>query len=268
MHDQMIDVLILNRNMREVTDKLATKMLKQEGVKFVGVIDSGSRSSEISSFTFAKNRTPEVIENGLRPNRGFHLGLLEWNRFSTKSDWILLLPNDSELVNWNPRKLLESVTNHQNIAVIIPLSPENPYSEMLGPERISVGWNFHEGPILLNRIFIEDRLRNQGYVLDPNNFRGYLSFMELALQIYANDLCILGTDLISFSENQSHTLNNFNLIGTEPISQNLEKLISEGELWLLQKHGLMDRWAFEMLTRLAFEEFCKVHPDLMFPPLV
>ena len=111
-------------------------------------------------------------------------------------------------------------------------------------------------------------IKNQVKVWYPDNFRGYLSFMELALQIFSANIGLVATDLISFSENQSHLLHNHHLIGTEPIAKNLELLIEEGEKWLAHKHGLGDRWSFEMIARLAFEEFMRVNPELRFPALV
>ena len=81
-------------------------------------------------------------------------------------------------------------------------------------------------------------------------------------------MAIVATDRISFAENTSHILMNHQLIGTEPIFDNLKLLVEEGEKWLAQKHGLLDRWSFELVTRLLFEEFLRVNPELKFPPLV
>lgn len=38
-------------------------------------------------------------------------------------------------------------------------------------------------------------------------------------------------------------------------------LISEGEKWLLKKYGIFDRWSFETIVRLLFEEFLRVNPS-------
>ena len=263
-----IDILILNRNMKAVTDQLVSNLKKLKNVGFCGVIDSGSKESEVSKFTFIRDDSSDVIKNGLRPNRGFHLGLVNWLARESQSEWVLLLPNDSEVVNWKVESLISMIQNNQPVVAAIPIAPGNPYSEMFPKERVAIGWNFHEGPLLLKKQFVADRLANQGYVLDPSNFRGYLSFIELALQIYSNNLAIVATDLISFRENQSHILHNYQLIGTEPWEKNLELLVTEGEKWLAAKHGVMDRWSFEMITRLVFEEFIRVNPNFPFPALV
>jgi hypothetical protein len=263
-----VDVLILNRNMQKVTDELVEKLKAHTDVQNCLVVDAGSRESEVSKYTFIRDSSERTLQLGLRPNKGFQLGLQEWVKSSNQAQWVLLLPNDSEIVQWNLRELLHQLAPSREIVAVVPISPANPYTGMLPESRIAFGWNFHEGPLLLRKDFVENRLNSQGYVLDPDNFRGYLSFIEIALQIFSANIGLVATDLISFSENQSHLLHNHHLIGTEPIAKNLELLIEEGEKWLAHKHGLEDRWSFEMLTRLAFEEFMRVNPELRFPALV
>ena len=263
-----IDVLILNRNMKQVTDSLVQKLTAFDDVGNCSVIDAGSRESEISIHTFIRDSNENTIQLGLRPNKGFHLGLQEWLKMETQSDWVLLLPNDSEIVRWNLKNLLDQLKVAKEAVAVVPISPSNSYVGMLPESQIAFGWNFHEGPLILRREFVKKRFANQGYVLDPENFRGYLSFIELALQIYSGNEGMVATDLISFNENKTHLLNNHHLIGTEPIAENLELLITEGEKWLIRKYGMEDRWSFEMITRLAFEEFLRVHPELRFPALV
>ena len=47
---------------------------------------------------------------------------------------------------------------------------------------------------------------------------------------------------------------------TESYSLNKRLLISEGKKWLFKKYGILDRWAFENIIRLLYEEFIKVNP--------
>jgi hypothetical protein len=263
-----VDVIILNRNMRRITDALVETIKRCEQVKFCGVVDSGSREVEVSTYTFARDSSENVLRLGLRPNKGFHLGLSAWLELDSSSPWVLLLPNDSEIVEWNISELLSEINEEEKIVCVVPISPENPYRVMLPRSRIAFGWNFHEGPLLLRKSFVIDRFTNQGHVLDPKNFRGYMSFIELAFQCYTNNLGIVATDKIAFTENTSHIIQNHQLIGTEPIEINLQLLINEGEDWLVNKYGVRDRWSFELVTRLVFEEFLKVNPEIRFPALV
>lgn len=263
-----IDVLILNRNMKTITEKLVKNLKTQPSIRLCAVIDSGSREPEVSTYTVVQDSSDFAITHGLRPNRGFDLGIKWWLQQENKSDWLLLLPNDSELVNFNSVKLLEELQKFPLVVGVILISPGNPYGELLSSSRIGIIWNSHEGPLMLRRKFLEDRFENQGYLLDPKNYRGYLSFLELALQIYANNKALAATDLISFRENQTHIFNSYQLIGTEPHSKNLELLVSEGESWLASKYGVEDRWSFELMVRLVFEEFMRVNPDFKLQPLV
>ena len=47
---------------------------------------------------------------------------------------------------------------------------------------------------------------------------------------------------------------------TESYTLNKQLLIKEGEIWLLQKYGLLDRWSFETILRLIFDEFLLRNP--------
>ncbi|CAB4335794.1 unannotated protein [freshwater metagenome] len=263
-----IDVLILNRNLKSVTEKLVEALETLPRVSLCGVIDSGSRDAEISSHTVVRDSSDFAILHGLRPNKGYDLGIKWWLQAEKKSEWLLLLPNDSELVNFESAELLDELEKFPLVVGVVPLSQGNPYTELLDPSRIGLVWNTHEGPLLLRRSFLEERFSRQGYLLDPMNYRGYLSFLELALQVYANNRALVVTDLISFRENQTHVFNSYQLIGTEAHSENLRLLVSEGETWLASKYGVEDRWTFEMIVRLVFEEFIKVNPDIGLLPLV
>lgn len=150
---------------------------------------------------------------------------------------------------------------------MIPLPPSDPYSGLLGESGVGIGWNFHEGPVLFTKKFLKDRLALSP-VFDPKNFRGYLSFIDLACQMYSSNISILATDLIQFSENTSILINEFQLIGTEPLEVNLALLGSEGETWLAEKFGTKERWTIELIARLLFEEFLRVNPSCKFKPLL
>jgi hypothetical protein len=111
-------------------------------------------------------------------------------------------------------------------------------------------------------------LANNGYFFDPQNFRGYCSLLEVALQAYSQDSALVATNLVTFAENTGHLLSNYELIGTEPLSENQRLLISEGEAWLSSKYGYQYRRNLELVCRLVFEEFLSVHPTFAIPPAI
>ena len=256
-----IDVLILNRNLRSITDDLVRSMIIHDKNALVGVIDAGSRKEERSDFTVVSDESKFAAEHGLRINRGYNLGIKWWLTQTTSSDWLLLLPNDSEVVAWDSHILLRQLENLPNAVVVIPIAPTNPYIPLLGPLRLGLGWNFHEGPILLKRNYLENRTENQGQVFDEDNFRSYLSFIELSFQVYGDNKSVLATDLVSFVENESHLLSNSALIQTESYTENLELLVTEGEAWLRKKYGWEDRWPLEMAARALFERYLIMNPS-------
>lgn len=104
------DVLVLNRNLRAVTDSLVNQMAKQKNVDGCFVVDSGSRQEEISDHTVVGDSSHSAFVYGLRLNRGFNLGISRWLENRDSADYLLLLPNDSELVTWDIDKLMDEIS--------------------------------------------------------------------------------------------------------------------------------------------------------------
>jgi hypothetical protein len=180
----------------------------------------------------------------------------------------MLLPNDAELLKGDFRQLTSILNPLEGVIAALPVSPDSPYGKLLGEDGLALGWNFHEGPVILRSSYVLERVSSSNHLFDPSNFRGYCSFLELALQAYAQDKAIVATNLVSFSENTSHLLSSYELIATEPLSSNRELLIQEGEEWLARKYGYRDRRNLELVCRLVFEEYLVVHPELTIRPAI
>ena len=262
MHNK-IDVLILNRNLKSITDNLVQSVLKFENIGLCGVIDSGSRIDEVSSHTVVQSNSKDATEHGLRPSRGFNLGIDWWLNSNSTSDWLMLLPNDSEISKFDLERTLQINKRVPNLAAIVPVSSTSHYAKNLGSDRFEIAWHFDEGPIILSRYFLESLVSKGTEIFDPSNFRGYLSFIELSTKIYASNKCMVATDLISFKENKAHTIKKFELIGTEPYSENIELMLKEGKVWLQKKYGFDNRKSLELISRLLFEEFLSVNESRM-----
>lgn len=256
-----VDALVLNRNLRNVTDKLVEDLLTLNTFANVGVIDSGSQNSEVSKYTLVKSETIDAKNFGLRINRGFNLGINWWLNQKNTSDFLLLLPNDTEISEFNWHDLSNVLPLDLNVGAIVPLSIDSPYQKIVHKSRVGIGWNFNEGPICLNKKFIELMDSCGTQVFDSSNFRGYLSFIELAVKIYGNSFVMLATNLISYQENESHLLKHYDLIKTEKKLLNEELLIKEGSVWLSKKYGFLDSWAFENMARLLFEDYLNTISD-------
>jgi hypothetical protein len=258
-----MDVLILNRNLKSITDNLVESLLKFENIGLCGVIDSGSRTDEISSHTVVRANSTDATEHGLRPSRGFNLGIDWWLSSSSTAEWLMLLPNDSEVLNFDLESTLQINERVPNLAAIVPVSSTSHYARNFGINRFQIAWHFDEGPIILSRYFLKLLTSKGTEIFDPNNFRGYLSFIELSTKIYASNKCMIATDLISFKENKAHTIRKFELIGTEPYSKNIELMLQEGKIWLQKKYGFDNRKSLELISRLLFEEFLTVNESRM-----
>lgn len=256
-----VDVIILNRNLRRVTERLADDLSSHKEISEVFVVDAGSSEIEVASGTFARDDSPEVVEHGLRLCRGFNLGLSKWVEQNRPTvEWVLLLPNDAELVSADFSRFLSGAEANEQMVAVVPVSEDNPYDSLIHAGGLSLAWLFYEGPILIRASYIRHRSSIGARMFDSANFRGYASFLELAFQIYCSNLCMGVTNLIRFSENNEHLISEHNLIGTEPFSENLELLLREGREWLSQKYGFTDRRNLENATRLLFEEYIGKNP--------
>lgn len=263
-----VDAIILNRNLREVTDRLGESLEALEGIGSVHVVDAGSRDSEISKRTFIRDASSEAKRNGLRLNRGFNLGLSAWTESSPASEWVFLLPNDSIVTSADFVQLEEALSRLQEVVAVVPVSESNSYEPLIGSDRLALAWNFHEGPILLRRDYVANRIRSGHSVFDGENFRGFASFLELSFQIYLSNFAAVVTNFVTLQEDNKYLLTLHQLIGTEPQSENLQLLFGEGRDWLQKKYGTSDRRALELASRLLFEEFRKVNPHINAKPAI
>ena len=94
-----IAVLILNRNLPKVTDKLYETILRNnKKLVDIFIIDSGSNKKNISKYTTWRLASKEILKKGLRYGRGMNYGLLQlWKEQKfEKYNAFLLITNDTE----------------------------------------------------------------------------------------------------------------------------------------------------------------------------
>jgi hypothetical protein len=127
---------------------------------------------------------------------------------------------------------------------------------------IALVWNILEGPILLKRELVSKfKFENTVRLFDDDNFRAYMSYKELALRIYSSNFGLGIFSKFLVEEREELLLSFSELMKTESFSENKRLLISEGGKWLFKKYGIFDRWAFETIVRLLYEEFLRVNPE-------
>lgn len=257
---KQVAALILNRNLGSVCDNLRDSLISQN-IDEIYVVDC-STTTDLRS----KNATLVVDDedtkiHGLRISRGFNLGI-QHVLDQSEREWILCLPVDTEIVRLELGTLFESLREFPKVVAVCPLEIDHPYTGMMNDNNIAIVWNIPEGPILLKRDYLEKFLIDGSvHLFDNENFRGYLSFVELAVKVYGNDLALaVSTDLI-IREREDYLLSLSELIQTEPYKENRNLWITEGMSWLLRKYGFRDRWSLENIARILHNDFLQRNPN-------
>jgi hypothetical protein len=264
MEINVIDVAILNRNLGQVCDQLVAKLLTlgvdQENIV---VVDCSTNMTLASTYSSIQVATEEVLQHGLRFNRGMNIAIDLLDSRSKTNDWILFLPVDTEINDWNMSQLLTSASQVPDLVAIKPLDPKSAYLPLLEGRQVVLGWNFEEGPWLVRRDFVtlQRSISPSGTFFDDKNFRGYLTSLELGFRAYSNDFCVGATSLVTLSENELYLIERNELMQTETKEENWQLMLVEGERWLSAKYGFLDPWTLAWVTRLMFEQYVSTHPE-------
>lgn len=256
--DNKYCAVILNRNLGNECDNLRQELLGL-GFNSVVIVDSSTSTNLASSYVNVKATDMRTLQEGFRINRGFNQGIT----FALKNyqpDWIMCLPVDSKIEKIDLISFEQEADNYHKIVAYGFLSSKSSYYPLL-TENTGLVWNIEEGPIILQREFIEDFwIDDKVEIFDNENFRGYLSFKELALRIYGKNRAIGVSKHLLVEEREEFLMNFSELMKTESFSKNKELLVLEGEKWLKRKYGLANRWEFENIVRLLYSEFIMRNP--------
>lgn len=259
----MIDVVILNRNLGEVCDSLCVDVEAVMGPESQLVVVDCSTSPQLAS----KRKTVVVdsdhaLEFGLRFGRGMNIGINFLLDSGSSSPWILLLPVDAEIAHLNLKLLLSELAMVSELVAVKPLPEGSAYAALLVEMGLGLGWNFEEGPWLLRSNYVKEQvdLSGKAEFFDANNFRGFLTSLELAFRAYANGKCVGVTKHLVLRENQSYLIEKADLLKTDPLEENLRMFVAEGEEWLHRKYGVKDSWDFAQVVRLLFTQFLVENP--------
>ncbi len=260
----MIDVIVLNRNLGAICDGLLADIGGRLGPDdTVTVVDAGSNDEQKSARTSVEAADSYTREHGLRFGRGMNLGLSHRALQGAFNPWILMLPVDAEVVSWDAERLIAEASVVDELVAVKPVEFGSAYSQLLAPGSLKLAWNLEEGPWLIRSSFIQQqqRMSAHGEFFDRDNFRGYLTSLDLAFRAYANGFCIGITNHIVLHENESYLLNRSDLIGTEPLDVNMRLLVAEGLGWLQRKYSIDDPWSFAQVVRLLHDRFLEEHPE-------
>ena len=265
-----IATLILNRNLKEATDKLVEHLQKYDGdLTDIFVIEAGSDSNNLSSYCTWYADWPEAITHGLRYSRGINYGLSQlWLEGNFKKyDAFFLLTNDTEFSESPTLAPLMNILDQiVSIGILSPCSRTWGEKFLLEHKPTKFFWFIHNTAYLLRREFIEtiyneDQPDYMNFLFDGTNFRGYGNDSEVIAKAYANDWSAAITKEVWAEENESHLLNLADIIKTESCSENLKLYIDEGKRWMKYKYGFNSRWSMQQYVKSFYDRFFEFHPE-------
>lgn len=265
-----VATIILNRNLPDITDKLCEHLLNYDGdVTDVFVVEAGSDSERLSQYVTWHADWPDALKHGLRYSRGMNFGLSQlWKEGKfDQYDAFFLLTNDTELQNQATLSPLMTILDqHPRVGILSPCAARWGERLLLKEQSTKYFWFIHNNAYLLRREFTEALLNiNQpdpmNFLFDGSNFRGYGSESELIAKAYANDWAAAITSEVWAGENESHLLDQADLIKTEGYEENLKLYVDEGRLWMRNKYGFNSRWSMQQYVKSFYDRFFEFHPE-------
>ena len=262
--------IILNRNLPRVADKLYEHLSKFDGdTTDIYVVEAGSDPEKLSKYVTWHADWADARTHGLRYSRGMNYGLSQlWmeKKFGDY-DAFFLLTNDTELQERpSVAPLLDIMNRHPRLGILSPCSNRWGERLLLDKQTTRYFWFIHNNAYLLRRQFIEsiantDEPNAMGFLFDGSNFRGYLAESELIAKAYANDWAAAITTDVWANENESHLINQADLIKTEKYEDNLQLYLAEGQKWLRTKYGFNSRWSMQQYVKGFYDKFFEFHPE-------
>lgn len=266
-----VATIVLNRNLPEVTDRLCEHLLRHDGaLTDVFVVEAGSDSGRLSRHATWHAEWPDALLHGLRYCRGMNYGLGQlWKegRF-TQYETFFLLTNDTELqAGPTLEPLMAILDQHPHVGILSPCAARWGERLLLTEQSTKYFWFIHNNAYLLRRRFLESildehRTDHMNFIFDGSNFRGYGFESELIAKAYANDWAAAITSEVWAGENESHLLDQADLIKTEGYEENLKLYVEEGRRWMRNKYGFNSRWSMQQHVKSFYDSFFEFHPEL------
>ncbi len=263
-------IIILNRNLPKVTDKLFNKLKKSNKETDIYILESGSNKKLLAkNYTWHANWSGAKKE-GLRFSRGMNYALIKLikeNKFKLY-DYFLLMTNDTEFENYSIKSRIEKIYNeHEKLGVLSPCSKNWGEINYLKDDRLKYFWYIQNSALIIKRDLIEkisdfSKLDYIDFLFDGNNFRGFGLEIELITKAYINDYCSAITkDMIVF-ENESYLKKDFKIIKTDSYEKNKNEYEIEGKKWMKKKYGFNSKWSMHMYAKLFYDKFFEHNPEL------
>lgn len=262
-----IATLILNRNLPDVTDRLAEHVLRWDAdVTDVYVIESGSAPDRRSRYASFVADWPEAVRDGLRFARGFNFGLLELEKRQRYAYYFLVCQDSVFPDEPTLGILLEVMERYPRIGILSPSSPDWGESKLVPPGETRLFWFINHIAWLYRGAFV-DQIKNTEdpsfveYLYDGTNFRGYGCDIEMIGKAYANDFGAAITARATFREDAKLTDQRAGEMRTDPQAINRPRMYEEGLRWMRRKYGFNSRWSMTTYVKAFYNQFFENHPE-------
>lgn len=265
-----VATIILNRNLPEVTNRLCEHLEQYDSdMTDVFVVEAGSDFERLSRYTTWHANWPDALVHGLRYSRGMNYGLSQlWNSGQFRQyAAFFLLTNDTELqLRPTLAPLMDILDKHPYLGILSPCALRWGERLLLKEQSTKYFWFIHNNAYLLKREFLEsilneDQPDHMNFIFDGANFRGYGFESELIAKAYANDWAAAITSEVWAGENESHLLNQADLIKTERYEENIKLYVEEGRRWMRNKYGFNSRWSMQQYVKNFYDIFFEFHPE-------
>lgn len=263
--------IILNRNLPKVADALVEHLIKNDkDYTDIFVLEAGSDNDKISKYCTWHLNTTDVKKYGLRYCRGMNFGLLQlWEKkLWDKYDSFFLLTNDTKFPSdqLTIKHLQNILKKFPRIGIVSPCSQRWSERKLIGKTNLKYFWFIHNNAYFFRKEMLEDVINTNNptymnFLFDGENFRGYLSEIEIISKAYANDWAAAITTEVMAEEEESYLLNQSDLIKTEPYDRNLKLYIDEGLLWVKKKYGFQSKWQMMQHSKLLYDKFFEYFPS-------
>ena len=264
-------VIILNRNLPEVTDALHD-MIKRNNDSYcdIFILEAGSDPDKLSRNCTWYVESEDVKKNGLRMPRGINYSirmLLESEQFQNYK-YFFFLPNDVEFAEKPFIKILhDEMEEHPRLGILSPASRRWGETALIGPKATRYFWAVEQLAWFMRREYIEALLNRESaydgdFFYDGNNFRGFYSNLEMITKGYVNDWASGITTKVWITENENHLKTMSDLIGTESYDENIRMYLQEGNAWIKKKYGYASKWPFYMYSKFLYDRFFIYFPEL------
>jgi hypothetical protein len=265
-----VAIIILSRNLPQAVDRLVGTFRRYDVEESdIYVVEAGTDRDKLSEHHTTWANDDEAMREGLRPARGFNLGVLELIRRGTlhEYDYLFLVRATVHLDGPIVTRLLDQMEEHPRVGIISPCGETWPERELVAPDSLSYVWHINHYAWMMRRSFVDlviDRqaLSRESLIFDGTNFRSYGTDTELVIKGYINEYATALSTACFFTEDQELLKTRADLIRTDPYDVNARKVFDEGFQWMRRKYGFTTRLQFQQYATLWYERFFELHPSL------